>query len=89
QRRPVSGAIDSVCEDSYDATMSTPTITVKKAGNGSLKVLVEIDANRFERLAANLGFFSQDFLRSIEKAEKDYSAGRVRKVRSLKGLRSK
>ena len=69
--------------------MNTPTITVRKAGNGSRKVLVEIDANRLERLAANLGFFSKDFLISLDEAEKDYSAGRTRKVRSLKGLRSK
>lgn len=69
--------------------MNTPTITVKKAINGSRKVLVELDANRFERLAANLGFFSQDFLNSLDRAEKDYSAGRTRRVRSLKNLRSR
>ena len=69
--------------------MDTQTITVKKVGNGTRKVLVEIDANRLERLAANLGFFGQDFLNSLDKAEKDYSAGRTRKVRSLKNLRSR
>ena len=69
--------------------MNTPTITIKKVGNGSRKILVEIDANRLERLAANLGFFSEDFLRSLDRAEKDYSAGRTTKVHSLKNLRSK
>ena len=69
--------------------MDTPTITIKKAGNGSRKALVEIDIHRFERLAANLGFFSKDFLSSLAEAEKDYSAGRTRKIRSLKALRSK
>ena len=69
--------------------MNTPTITVKKSGNGSRKVLVEIDANRLERLAANLGFFNQDFLNSLDRAEKDYTVGRTRKVRSLRTLRSK
>ena len=68
--------------------MSFPAITIK-TGNGSRKILVEIDASRFERLAANLGFFSQDFLKSVDRAEQDYTAGRVRKVRSLKSLRSK
>jgi hypothetical protein len=68
--------------------MGSPAITIK-ARNGSRKVLVEIDANRFERLAANLGFFSQDFLKSLDRAEQDYTAGRIRKVRSLKNLRSK
>ncbi len=51
------------------------------------KILVEIDADRLEKLAASLGFFGDDFLKSLEKAEKDYKAGRIRKIRSLKELR--
>lgn len=69
--------------------MSSTAITIRKTGNGSRKFLVEIDANRLERLAANLGFFSQSFLNSLDQAEKDYNTGRTRKVRSLKSLRSK
>ena len=69
--------------------MDTPTITVKRGEDGSRKVLVEIDANRLERLAANLGFFSQDFLSSLDRAEKDYSTGKTKKVRSLESVRSK
>lgn len=69
--------------------MSSPTITIKNAGNGSRKILVEVDVNRLERLVANLGFFSQDFLKSLDRAEQDYVTGRVRKVRSLKSLRSR
>lgn len=52
------------------------------------KVLVEIDAAKFERLAANLGFFSEDFLKSVERAERDYRLGRFRKITSLKSLRA-
>ncbi len=51
------------------------------------KIRVEIDADKLERLAASLGFFNPDFVESLERAEKDYKAGRVRRVRSLKGLR--
>ncbi len=51
------------------------------------KVLVEMDAAKFERLAANLGFFNEDFLKSVERAERDYRLGRVRKITSLKSLR--
>lgn len=51
------------------------------------KVLVEFDADRFERLAANLGFFNPAFLASLQRAEKDYRAGRIRQVASLKELR--
>jgi hypothetical protein len=50
---------------------------------------VEIDAGQFERLAAQFGFFGDDFLKSIDQAEKDIRAGRVRKIKSLRELRSK
>ena len=50
-------------------------------------MLVEMDADQFEKLAANFGFFSKEFLRSLERAEKDVKAGRIRKVQSLKQLR--
>jgi len=48
-----------------------------------------MDADRFEKLAADFGFFSKDFLRSLEQAEKDVKAGRVRKIQSLKDLRQR
>jgi len=50
------------------------------------KILVEMDADKFERLAASLGFFSDDFLKSLDRAEKDYKAGRIKKIKSLKEL---
>jgi hypothetical protein len=46
-----------------------------------------MDAARFEKLAADFGFFSKDFLRSLERAEKDVKAGRVRRIKSLRELR--
>jgi len=51
------------------------------------KILIEMDADRFEKLAASLGFFSDEFLESLRKAEKDYKAGRIKKIKSLKELR--
>lgn len=51
------------------------------------KVRVEIDVNQFERLAANFGFFNPEFIESIDRAERDYSAGRARKISSLRELR--
>ncbi|MBI4088640.1 hypothetical protein HY415_00935 [Candidatus Kaiserbacteria bacterium] len=53
------------------------------------KIIVELDANRLERLASHLGFFSSDFLKSVNRAERDYRAGRVREVNSLSELRKK
>jgi len=59
-------------------------LTIKKRNN---RVLVEMNADRFERLAAEFGFFGKEFLKSLERAEKDVKAGRIRKVQSLKQLR--
>ncbi len=67
--------------------MSSLTITIKSKTNHSKKILVEMDAEKFERLASNLGFFNPEFLESIERAEKDYRAGRIKKIKSLKELR--
>ncbi|KKW16979.1 MAG: hypothetical protein UY56_C0005G0004 [Parcubacteria group bacterium GW2011_GWA1_50_14] len=47
------------------------------------KITVEMDADRLERLAASFGFLSPDFLKSLNRAEKDYAVGRYRKIKSL------
>ena len=62
------------------------TIAIKTTSVGK-RVIVELDANKLERLASNLGFFSTDFLKSVDRAERDYRAGRVREVGSLNELR--
>ena len=67
--------------------MASLTITIKPRLNHPRKIFVEMDADRFERLAANLGFFSKEFLKSLDRAEKDYNAGRFRTLKSLKELR--
>jgi hypothetical protein len=64
--------------------MSSLELTIKKRNH---RVLIEMDADQFEKLAANFGFFSKEFLSSLERAEKDVKAGRIRKVQSLKQLR--
>lgn len=69
--------------------MSSLTITIKPKTNNRKKFLVEMDFDKFERLAANLGFFSSEFLRSLDKAEKDFKTGKVKKIKSLKELRNK
>jgi hypothetical protein len=66
------------------SVMASLEITIKKR-NG--RVLIDVDADRFEKLAADFGFFSDSFLKSLERAEKDVKAGRIRKVQSLKELR--
>ncbi len=51
------------------------------------KVRVELDAERFERLAAGLGFFTPAFVASIERAEREITEGKTKRLRSLKDLR--
>lgn len=53
---------------------------------GQKKFVVEMDADKLERMAAAFGMFNPDFLESIERAEADYRAGRARKMRSLRTL---
>jgi len=67
--------------------MASLTITIKPRKKEK-KIIIEMDLDKFERLAASLGFFNPEFLKSLKKAEKDYKAGRIKKIKSLKELRS-
>lgn len=67
--------------------MSSLTLTIKQKVNHR-KILVEMDAEKFERLAASLGLFGSKFLKSLNRAEKDYKEGKVKKIKSLKELRT-
>ncbi len=51
------------------------------------KMVIEMNADKFEKMAANFGFFSNDFYKSVEKAEKDYKTGKTRKIKSLSFLK--
>ena len=66
--------------------MNSLTLTLKPKRNTAKKIIVEMDADRLERLAANFGMFNPDFLASVKRAERDYEAGRVRKIHSLREL---
>jgi hypothetical protein len=66
--------------------MPNPTITIEKSPAG--KFHVELDIDKFERLADILGLYNPDFLNTLDRSEKDYREGRYRKVKSLKELRS-
>ena len=50
-------------------------------------VVVEMDAERFERLAADFGLVGREFLASLARAERDIKADRLTKIKSLKDVR--
>ena len=51
------------------------------------KLMVELDAEKLERLAASLDFFGDDFLKSLDRAEKDEKVGNIKRLGSLRDLR--
>ena len=62
------------------------TITVERKPK-SPRVIVEIDAEKLERLAATLGLFNEEFLKSLSRSERDIAFGRTKRLRSLRQLR--
>ena len=67
--------------------MNNIAIKISPSSKGK-KLLVEIDANKLERLASNLGLYNPDFVKSVELAEQDFRAGRSHTLTSLRKLRS-
>jgi len=64
--------------------MATITLAAKPK---SKRIIVEIDADRLERLAASLGLLSRGFLDSISRSEEEISLGKTKRLRSLRELR--
>jgi hypothetical protein len=62
------------------------TITVERKPK-SKSVIVEIDIDKLERLAASLGLLSSSFLASISRSEKEIGLGKTKRLRSLRELR--
>ena len=62
------------------------TLTVERKPK-SERVIVEIDAEKLERLAATLGLFHDEFLNSLSRSEKDIALGKTKRLRSLRELR--
>lgn len=60
---------------------------MKPVGAATRKIRIEVDADKFERLAADFGLFNPDFLKSLDQAEKDVRSRRIKKVTSLRDLR--
>ncbi len=68
--------------------MRMATITIEKKPN-SKQFTVKMDAEKFERLAANLGFFNADFLDSVARSEREIDTGKTKRLQGLRKLRVK
>jgi hypothetical protein len=62
------------------------TITVERKPK-SRRVAIEIDADGLERLAASLGLFSSNFLKSLSRSESEIALGKTKRLRRLRDLR--
>ena len=62
------------------------TLTVKSKRDGK-NARVEVDADRFERLAGTLGLFNTKFLTSIARSEREIKSRKTQSLKSLKRLR--
>jgi len=62
------------------------TITIERKPK-SKRIIVEIDADKLERLAASLGLFSSSFLDSMSRSEEEIALGKTKRLRKLRDLR--
>jgi len=62
------------------------TITIERKPK-SKRIIVEIDADKLERLAASLGLFSSSFLDSMSRSEEEIALGKTKRLRNLRELR--
>ncbi|MEK7655290.1 MAG: hypothetical protein AAB386_01245 [Patescibacteria group bacterium] len=67
--------------------MASLPITLNRTRTESKrKVKLEFNATTFEELARLLGYYSPEFLQSLERAERDIKEGRVYPISSLHKL---
>jgi hypothetical protein len=69
-----------------DSIKPMATISVERKPK-SKRIMVEIDADKLERLAASLGLFRSSFLDSISRSEKEIALGKTKRLRDLHELR--
>jgi hypothetical protein len=62
------------------------TITLERKPKSKL-IIVEIDADKLERLAASLGLFSSSLLGSISRSEREIALRKTKRLRDLRELR--
>lgn len=67
--------------------MTSLPITIRRSRTRSTRsVKLEFNAKTFEELARLLGYYSPEFLQSLERAERDIKKGRVYPASSIHEL---
>ena len=68
--------------------MASMPVAVTRKAHRTSRYIVEFDADKLERLASACGWFHPEFIESVDRAEKDIRAGRMKVLRSFRDLRS-
>jgi hypothetical protein len=70
--------------------MASLSLTVRPSKTAPKKRFVlELDLDRLEKLMEACGWYSEEFLKSLDRAEEDLRMGRVYPFTSFKDLRAK
>jgi len=67
--------------------MASLDLNLKTNTTSNGKIVVELDVDQLERLAASVGFLNPEFLESLERSEKDFEAGNYKEIKSLSELK--
>ena len=62
------------------------TLTIEKKPHSD-KYLVEVDTRDWERISGELGFYNPDFVKSLDKSEREISQKKTKRLKSLHDLR--
>ncbi|MBP9864453.1 hypothetical protein KBC54_03330 [Patescibacteria group bacterium] len=68
--------------------MASMPVLIEQKNKKPTKYVVEFNAETLERLAAACGWFHSEFVKSIERAERDIKAGRMKRLDSFRDLRA-
>ena len=67
--------------------MASMVFKMQRSSVEPKNITVSFNADKFERIAANFGLFREEFLNSLDRAERNIRDGKVKKIKSLASLR--
>ncbi|MEK7117273.1 MAG: hypothetical protein AAB861_00680 [Patescibacteria group bacterium] len=67
--------------------MASMVFKMQRSSVEPKNITVSFNADKFERVAASFGLFREEFLNSLDRAERNIRDGKVKKIKSLASLR--